>query len=393
LVAYLYQGTNIDGVSFSPEQLNVRGKNLNDIIGLYSYTGAIYNLLAGRDPQPSEEKALDNYLLQSLLSLDAAHPVIRVAELVARSGSSVSRAMIAGLMVEGRDALAKVKADGSFKETGLDDDRLEGLYYFGILPLLLACVVAVRREDGLTPVANLLEALRDDAPDYLSSLFRIVSGHDLGTGKEWKVFNAIMVSFHAGFGFLTPTVMLPRGAASTGVPMAQAIASGFTGAGPSHVGACEDAMRIFRQVADGGETELETNVCRVLDESLAGGKPVPGFGHPLFKQDPRVERLRGILRESSFDSKYIRVFDAFAARLKDKVGIHPNIDSISAAVFLSLGIEADYGTGLFLCSRASAMVAHILEMKSKPAFGVRSKDAREMLQSLPKEGAEYALVK
>jgi citrate synthase len=390
---YLYQGTNIDGVSLSPEQLNVRGRDLNEIVGHYSYTGAVYGLVAGRDPQPSEEKALDGYLRRSLLSLDRTHPVIQLSELAARSGASVSRAIIAGLMAESSDALARVRTDGTPTETGLAEDCLEGLYYFGVLPLLLAYVVAARQEDGGTNVAALVEALGTDSTGYTASVFKLVSGRDLERVREWKVFNDIMVSFHAGFGFLTPTVMLPRGAASTGVPIAQAIAAGFTGSGPSHVGACEYAMKMFEQAVDGGEAELDENVRRVLDERLASGQPVPGFGHPLFKQDPRIPHLRRILGESGFDTKFIRVFDAFAARLKDEVGIHPNIDSLSAAVFLSLGIGADYGTGLFLCSRASAMVAHILEMKSKPAFGVRSKDARKLLQSLPEEGAEIALVR
>src|SRR5438105_2724338 len=103
-----YWGTDIDGVSLEPEQLNVRGQSLNDIVSRYSYTGAIYHLLAGRDASSDQEQALDDYLTQSLLSLDPDHPVIRVAQLTAQSGAAVSRAMTAGLMAESASESAKL---------------------------------------------------------------------------------------------------------------------------------------------------------------------------------------------------------------------------------------------------------------------------------------------
>ncbi len=46
-MGYRYHGTDIDGHTIDPAQLYVRNKNLNDLIGHFSFTGAIYHLLTG----------------------------------------------------------------------------------------------------------------------------------------------------------------------------------------------------------------------------------------------------------------------------------------------------------------------------------------------------------
>jgi citrate synthase len=274
----------------------------------------------------------------------------------------------------------------------LERDCLEGSYYFGALPLLLAYVVTAASQEGTKAVATCVKDMRDQPADYLSNVFRFVAGHELKGEGERKVFEAIMVSFHAGFGFLTPTVMLPRGAIGTGVPMVQALAAGFTAAGPAHVGACEQSMKMFQLIAAEPESELAAAVDVALDDFAQRGAPVPGFGHPLFKQDPRNAHLRRLLDDAAFCSPFIKIYDLVSERLLTRLGIHPNIDSVSAAVFLSLGVPPAFGTGLFLCARAAAMVAHILEKKNKPAFGARSADARQWLQSLSKNEGEFAMV-
>jgi citrate synthase len=387
-----YWGTEIDGVSLEPEQLNVRGKSLNDIVGQYSYSGAVYRLFTGRDADPDEERAFDAYLTRSLLSLEPDNAVIRVAQLAAASGASVSRSMIAGLMAENSKTCSELSKSKEGENSGLERDCLEGSYYFGALPLLLAYVVNAASQEGTEAMATCVQELRDKPADYLSNIFRIVARREFKGEGERKVFEAIMVSFHAGFGFLTPTVMLPRGAIGTGVPIVQALAAGFTAAGSAHVGACEHSMKMFQLIAADPASELDAPVDIALDDFAQRGTPVPGFGHPLFKRDPRNAHLRRLLDDAAFRSPFIRIYDLVSERLLARLGIHPNIDSISAAVFLSLGVLPAFGTGLFLCARAAAMVAHILEKKNKPAFGARSADVRQWLQSLSKNEGEFAMV-
>ncbi|WAN69560.1 hypothetical protein BJP36_36340 [Moorena producens JHB] len=41
-MGYRYIGTDIDGPRFNPEQLYVHSRNLNDLVGNFSFSGTIY---------------------------------------------------------------------------------------------------------------------------------------------------------------------------------------------------------------------------------------------------------------------------------------------------------------------------------------------------------------
>ncbi|NET17307.1 MAG: citrate synthase, partial [Okeania sp. SIO1H6] len=56
---YKYHGTDIDGPTLNPEELYVRNRNLNDLIGNLTFTGAIYHLLMGKEATPSQEQLLE----------------------------------------------------------------------------------------------------------------------------------------------------------------------------------------------------------------------------------------------------------------------------------------------------------------------------------------------
>ena len=380
----LYKNTDIDGPSLNPEQLNVRGKNLNESIGRLSYTGAVGNLLLGKELDRAEEELLDRYLCRSLLSLEIDDLARKVVGQIAGSGASISRAIIGGLMVDRSAICAEITKEFSLAEIGLDADCQRGLYFFALIPsFLLGAVETILAGDGAgAKLSRRWKEVGQGSRDYLGNIFFLCTGRDFGSDRERKVFNHIMVSFHAGFGFITPTVMLPRVAIGTAVPIEQAIAAGFTGAGPAHVGACEEAMVLFASIQKTSDGNGAARAIEIIEQRLARKEKVPGFGHPMFKQDPRNPHLRSILAQLEFDSEFIEIYDAIVAYLHEKLGINPNIDGISAAIFLSLGVHPLYGTGLFLCSRTAAMVAHIIEMKQKPAFGAKSESVRKWFASI-----------
>ena len=365
-----YHGTNIDGHTL--EELYVRNKNLNDIIGNFSFPGAIYYLFTGQEPTSSQEELLDRFLASSLSSLKENDPVLEIIPTVINSGATFSQGIIAGLMVDQTKSFEKTIATFDLDAIGLDRDSQIGLYYVGLIPLLMT--IAIESIESLDGKRFKLPLVKKD---YVEALFTLCTNRTFIDSTERKIFNDVMVSFHGGCGFLPPTVMLPRVASSTRVPMSQAIAAGFTAGGPAHVGACERAMEFFTTLYKHCSGDLETEAIEFLEEQLANKKKISGFGHPMFKVDPRNIRLRAILSEVGMQSDFLKIYDLTAQLLKDKFGIYPNIDGITAAIFLSLGIKPKYGTGLFLCSRTSAMVAHILEQKSKPPFGASSEEIRK----------------
>ncbi len=369
---YRYHGTDIDGPTLNPEELYVRNRNLNDLIGNFTFTGAIYHLLTGKDPTPFQEQLLDRYLASALSSLTEDDAVIEVIKTVVASGATYSQAIIAGLMVDKTKSFEQTIAEFDLEAIGLSRDSSIGLYYVGLIPSLM--VIALEKNPWISDakIVNLT-----GGKDYIEAVFTLCTNRNFSNSTERKIFNDIMVSLHAGWGFLAPSVMLPRVATSTRVPIDQAIAAGFTGAGPSHVGACEKAMEFFTAIHKHCSGDIEAVAIEMVSERLAKKEKIHGFGHPMFKVDSRNPRLRSIISEIDLRSDFVQIYDITAQFLNEKLGIYPNIDSISAAVFLSLGMRPPYGTGLFLCSRTSAMVAHILEQKDKPPFGATSEEIRK----------------
>jgi citrate synthase len=162
-----------------------------------------------------------------------------------------------------------------------------------------------------------------------------------------------------------------------------ALAAGYTAAGPAHVGACQvvmgDFTRIVATAPSHDATALGDHARATLEARLAAGERVAGFGHPLFRQDPRNPHLRELVRSQGIESPYLTVYDAVATTLHERRNLHPNIDAMAAAIFLTLGIAPAYGTALFLCARMAAMLAHIEEARQQPAFGGRGGERRAML--------------
>lgn len=206
------------------------------------------------------------------------------------------------------------------------------------------------------------------------------------TEIEKRIFDAVLVSFHGGFGYSPPTVLLARLSATTGTSVPHALSAGYAGGGKYHVGAIENAMLLYEDIK---KTRSEETAIKEHVEGYIGGifdrkEILYGYGHPLFKKDPRPEKLRGILRDLNYTGEYIEIYDAVSKFAYERKGLYPNIDGINSAILLSLGFTKDYGTGLFLLSRTSAMLAHVVEEISKGPFYIEDK-LYPLIRTLEKE--------
>jgi citrate synthase len=369
----------LDGPSLTPERLTVRGKDLNDLVGSLNYPAAVYHLLTGDLPSPTIVQQLDDWLLYAMRSLTPDQPLAQIVRQAARLGATDIGAVLAGLALGDGLGLPATLDVTPLERLGLNNYQA-GLYYFAIAPLLHAYALEAA---GPAQIDARLALLAEPSSDYLGAVYGVVRGQPLPNAATRTVFHGVMVAFHAGFGSLAPTIMLPRGATSTRASTAMALAAGYTAAGPSHVGACKEVMALFAQIVarvpSGNPQDLVAHTRATLDARLAAGERVPGFGHPLFRQDPRNPHLRDLVKAQGLDSPYLTVYDTVAARMHEQRAIHPNIDAIAAAIFLTLGIAPAYGTALFLCARMAAMVAHIEEARREPPFGARRKAIRSSL--------------
>jgi citrate synthase len=369
-----YRGTDIDGPTLAPEGLWVRGKNLNDLIGHTDFESALWHIWFERLPLPAELDQLRARLAAFGRVFEAGDPAVAAAAAAGRAGLEMVFAAATGFMRgtdEARAAAAPAAPGVAPGAAPAWDDDFDAM---------LACIAAAPYL--MNAALGLPRAPIEPAASHAHRVLHLAGG-DASSAAACHVMDALLTAWHAGFGYITPTVLVPRCAIGTGVTLSQAIAAGFMSSGPNHVGAALEAMRwLTRAAAD--DDAVQTAAAKVdaaLDEP---GTLLFGFGHPLFVADPRPPHLRALCAEWGVEGRHLRLFDAVRDRARERKGLNPNIDFITAAALLELGVrEPRWGVGVGLCARIAAMAAHAIERRRRPAFGVNSATARKLLAAVP----------
>ncbi|NIA70005.1 citryl-CoA lyase [Pelagibius litoralis] len=167
-----------------------------------------------------------------------------------------------------------------------------------------------------------------------------------------------------------PSIAIARMAASCGVGLNNAMASGVNALGDVHGGAGEQALAFYQQIAariDEG-APLEGATATVLDSFMASGTTyLPGFGHRFHPVDPRAPRLLEMVdhyaEKGAVTGRFAaiaRCLEAVLARRKGKA-IPMNIDGATAVIYGELGFPAPLARGLFCLSRSVGILAHAWE--------------------------------
>ena len=148
---------------------------------------------------------------------------------------------------------------------------------------------------------------------------------------------------------LNASTFAARVAASTGAPLAAAALSGMAALlGPAHGGATLRTRMLIEEAERQGAKAA-------VQQQLARGDPLPGFGHPLYPEiDPRAAAL--LERVALSEVAAALVEDAFAA-----TGLRPNIDFAAVALASAHGLPGDAPFRLFAAARAAGWLAHAME--------------------------------
>ncbi|WP_323122568.1 citrate/2-methylcitrate synthase [Burkholderia alba] len=375
-----HRGTEIDGATLAPEGLWVRDRNLNDLIGTTSFEHALAHLWFDRHADDARTAAIRQRLGALGASFAHGSAAQDVAANLGAAGVEPVFAAAAGLLRGLDDAIVRAAGEP------LGDPDLDAmLACAAAAPFLLRAAI-----DG-RPFAVSTGARRIDAGLSHAQRMLVLTGASRHDPLAERVMDALLVAWHAGFGYITPTVLAPRVAIGTGVTLTQAIAAGFMASGPSHVGAALEALDWLQSLAatlapgertpDALRRASAGAVDRIFD---ADGALLFGFGHPLFVADPRPPHLRALFAGWDLSGPYLTLFDACCARAAERKHLNPNIDFLTATALLELGVTVpSWGVGVGLCSRIAAMAAHAVERRQRPAFGVTSATARKLLAAVP----------
>ena len=167
-----------------------------------------------------------------------------------------------------------------------------------------------------------------------------------------------------------PSIAIARMAATCGVGLNGALASGLNVLGDVHGGAGEQALALYEAVGDRLEAGagLDDAVREALAEQVAQhGKAIPGFGHRFHPVDPRtaplLERVDEAVAAGVVPGRHAviaRAVEEALARGRTR-RIPMNIDGVTAVIYGELGFPAPLARGLFCLSRAVGLLAHAWE--------------------------------
>jgi len=167
-----------------------------------------------------------------------------------------------------------------------------------------------------------------------------------------------------------PSVAIARMAATCGVGLNSAMASGLNVLGDVHGGAGEQALALYEQVAtrlDAGMAMADAVREALAEQVRQHGKTIPGFGHRFHPVDPRTAPLLERVDEAAAAGEVTGRFAAIGRTIEDALAaggprrIPMNIDGVTAVIYGELGFPAPLARGLFCLSRSVGLLAHAWE--------------------------------
>lgn len=170
-----------------------------------------------------------------------------------------------------------------------------------------------------------------------------------------------------------PSIAAARMAASCGLALNNAMATGVNLLGDVHGGAGQQCLEVLRELhAAVRAGESPEAAARALVTAYKDRKAfVPGFGHRFHPRDPRrdplISALGAAVDQGVVEGDYLPLALALEGVLAEgSKPIPMNIDGATAAIYAELGFAPELARGLFVLSRSVGLLAHAYEQQQEP---------------------------
>lgn len=191
--------------------------------------------------------------------------------------------------------------------------------------------------------------------NFSDMIFELLSGRK-PTASESRIFNLIL-NLSIDHGPDAPSSKAVIESAKKGELIGKAVAKGIEEINDTHGGAGEKAMEMFYQIKNLGKSAND-----FVKNALENGEKIYGYGHRIYKKDPRAETILQFLRRKNLTEDYIVIArEVELALFAGKGVILPiNIDGAMAAAFCSFGWTPKLAKAVFIISRTAGLCAHFL---------------------------------
>ncbi|TWD83952.1 citrate synthase [Kribbella amoyensis] len=205
-----------------------------------------------------------------------------------------------------------------------------------------------------------------------SELVWLMVRGELPTSAEAELLELTLVAA-VDHGPQAPSIAAARMAASCGLDLNNAMATGVNLLGDVHGGAgqqCLEVLHQLRATTDDGVAPEQAARDLVADHK-ARKAFVPGFGHRFHPRDPRRDPLIGAVRQAAeagtVSGEYLRLALALEEVLAEGTKPVPmNVDGATATIHAELGFAPELARGLFVLSRSVGLLAHSWEQRNEP---------------------------
>ncbi|MFG3131403.1 citryl-CoA lyase [Streptomyces tendae] len=193
---------------------------------------------------------------------------------------------------------------------------------------------------------------------------------DVPSPRQAALLEAALVA-GVDHGPQAPSIAAARMAATCGVGLNNAVATGVNMLGDAHGGAgqqCVEMLTDIRHLRSEGRS-WEEAAREAMADWQSRSRYLPGFGHRFHPVDPRRDPLLSLVEEAVSDGTvggdFLQAALAVETALeRRRAGARPvpmNIDGATAVIYAELGFSAPLARGLFVLSRSVGILAHAWE--------------------------------
>ena len=317
-----------------------QGYNIHDLAKYSTFEETSYLLIHGRLPN---NKELDDFNQELRNNRELSPQILEIIKLLKNSHPmDVLRTAISAMSVPVNN------------QTNLETFALtHGMRILAAVPTIITAHQRIRNGNEVIPpnknlshASNFLYMLSGEIPDQIES--------DL-IDKDFIL--------HAEHG-VNASSFTARVTASTKADFYAAITAAISSLkGPLHGGAAEGVMNMANEIGS------KENVDTYVDSFLKSGGRIMGLGHAVYKTaDPRAIHLKEgaeQLSELKGNPKWFAILNAItetkAVQMRQRRGIHPNVDFWAGAIYSLIGIPDDLFVPIFAIGRIPGWIIHILE--------------------------------